>query len=336
MCNNRLKKKKHQLRRMRRELKRRKKQRKRNKRVLTRPNVEKKRRKIAKKRFVTKTAPKHFSFIDNTDDMLNYLLDCKRELHNYENILCDISNISELSSDAIAILAACINEDSFKGKYATIKGNAPTEKSLNQQFTESGFYKFVNPNNPLRNNQDKKRNLFHHESHYKVMPKVARDACQYISDGITEVTSDLYEMLIESMSNTNNHAAGKKVSGQTKWWLYTYNDPNGNIAYTFIDLGVGIFDSIPFSIYKKFITRKSNKDLALDLLDGKIKSSEKIDNNMRGRGIPQIASNSTKQHFLRAYIISNNVKIDLKSHSATELKNDFFGTMLYWEVSCNK
>ena len=58
---------------MRRELKRRKKQRKRNKRVLTRPNVEKKRRKIAKKRFVTKTAPKHFSFIDNTDDMLNYL-----------------------------------------------------------------------------------------------------------------------------------------------------------------------------------------------------------------------------------------------------------------------
>lgn len=56
----------------------------------------------------------------------------------------------------------------------------------------------------------------------------------------------------------------------------------------------------------------NNTDLVPDLLDGKIKSREKVDNKIRGKGIPQIAVNSNSQYFARAYIISNDVKINLK------------------------
>lgn len=48
--------------------------------------------------------------------------------------------------------------------------------------------------------------------------------------------------------------------------------------YTFIDLGVGIFDSIPVQVFKKIkrvIGLENNTDLVPDLLDGKIKSREK-------------------------------------------------------------
>ena len=70
-----------------------------------------------------------------------------------------------------------------------------------------------------------------------------------------------------------------------------------------------------------------------DLLDGKIKSREKIDNNIRGKGIPQIAANSSSRYFSRAYIISNNVKINLKDKTAEALNHNFFGTMLFWELT---
>ena len=38
--------------------------------------------------------------------------------------------------------------------------------------------------------------------------------------------------------------------------------------------------------YVTFFGIVKNKDLVKDLLDGKIKSREKVDNNIRGKGIP--------------------------------------------------
>ena len=68
------------------------------------------------------------------------------------------------------------------------------------------------------------------------------------------------------------------------------------------------------------------------MLEGKIKSREKIDQDIRGKGIPQIARNSDSEKIGRAYIISNDVKIDLKSKKAERLEYDFKGTFLYWEL----
>ena len=76
-----------------------------------------------------------------------------------------------------------------------------------------------------------------------------------------------------------------------------------------------------------------NADLVNDLLEGKIKSSKREDNDIRGKGIPQIANNSQKDIFKRAFIISNDVKIDLKSRRTEKLSNDFHGTLLYWELT---
>ena len=154
------------------------------------------------------------------------------------------------------------------------------------------------------------------------------------ADDKSEAIYQATEMIVEAMSNTNNHA-NKKQAGTTKWWLYTYNDPDGKTCYSFIDLGVGIFDSLPVSKYKKltnWIGISHNVDLVQDLLDGKIKSREIIDNNIRGKGIPQIARNSQQNVFGRAYIISNDVKINLKTRDAEKLKSNFQGTCLYWEL----
>ena len=289
------------------------------------------------KKPINKVSPDNLSLVDNTNAVIEYINDCKVLLHKKEKVVMDIENVQNLSPDAIALLAACANDANYSGKYGKLSGNAPKEPRLLKLFAESGFYKFVSSSKLMKSVQKQEVNLLHKESHFQVQPEIAKEACLYGTKHVfssTEPFSDLYEMIIEAMSNTNNHA-NKKQEGTTKWWLYTYNDPNGKTCYSFIDLGVGIFNSLPVNRYKKltnWIGISHNVDLVQDLLDGKIKSREIIDNDLRGKGIPQIARNSQQDVFGRAYIISNDVKINLKTRDAEKLKSNFQGTCLYWEL----
>lgn len=296
---------------------------------------------VLKKEPVNIETPQNFSFIDNTQQTLSFINQCRTKLHRNENVHCDISNVKELSADAIALLVACTNDPEFRGKYTRFQGNEPKNNELKRLFRESGFYKFVCTSKLMKTSQKVNSNLLHKESHYNVQPDIAKEACLYGTKhvfGNCRPISELYEMLVEAMSNTNNHASYKNKS-EIKWWLYTYNNPKGFTSYSFIDLGVGIFESIPVQAFKRFKKRigiSDNIDLVQDLLEGKIKSSIKNENAMRGKGIPQIATNSLNDTFKRAYIISNDVKIDLKTRVAEKLNVKFKGTFLYWELFNNQ
>lgn len=298
-------------------------------------------REFANRDYFPIIVPSNFSFIDNTDEMLQFIYNCQEALRINEKVECDLSKIDSLSSDAIALLAACTNDRTFLGKRGKIKGNAPKHADLQKTFIESGFYNHVNASKSLKGAHRKDNNLFHQESHFKVESDIAKKACLLGTRhvlGNERPFEDLFEMLVESMSNTNNHASNQQKDRQIKWWLYTYNNPNGNTQYTFIDLGIGIFDSVPatkFKRVKKALGFSHNVDIVSDLLEGRIKSREEVDNDMRGKGIPQIASNSKNPMFKRAYIISNDVKINLKSGTAEKLEANFLGTLLFWELGQN-
>lgn len=295
-------------------------------------------RKVAKQEYIDVKAPECFSIIENTEASLKYLKHCRKLLHNNQNVNCDISEVKELTSDAITLLAACTNNSKFRGNYANISGNAPKDESAKKLFVESGFYGFVKASKKMKDAQRKDCNLLHKESAFSVRSDIAKKACLYGTEHVFHnkmPIPELYEMLVEAMSNTNNHASAKS-NHKIKWWLYTYNNPSGFTSYSFVDLGVGIFNSIPLKILKrtwKGVNLINNVDLVEDLLNGKIKSSIKMDNNIRGKGIPQIAKNSKDSIFKRAFIISNDVKIDLKTHQASKLNVNFNGTFLYWELS---
>lgn len=291
--------------------------------------------------FMRMSAPSNFSFIGNTNEVLSYFISCRDQLKKHEKIEFDLSQVTTLSSDAIALLAACANDKVFLGKRGKIKGNAPKNKDCLREFIESGFYNHVNCRRIMKVAQRKDKSIFHKESHLHVQSDVAKRACLLGAEHVFESRTpipDLYEMLVEAMSNTNNHANCNDQSQQIKWWLYTYNAPSGSAVYTFIDLGVGIFDSRPVQIFKKIkkiVGWEHNVDLVEDLLSGRIKSREIVDNEIRGKGIPQMAENSRNHNISKAYIVSNDVKINLKTWSAEKLSNNFSGTLLYWELTNN-
>ncbi len=293
--------------------------------------------------YIDHKAPDNFSFINNTNEVLKYFNDAKKIFYKKENVNFDISDVSQMTPDTVALLVASIKSPKFTST-GNSKGNEPKKDDLKKIFSESGFYEHITKAVSFKKAQP--GNLLHKEFAQKVVEKIAKHACiigmenvfkKSKPDGQSYDTySSLYEILIECMANTHNHANLSK-QGECRWWLYVYNNPVTNsTSYTFIDLGVGIFKSAHTRNYVTKLLKVTglypNINLVDDLLAGKIHSRIEKDRELRGKGIPQIVGHSKDAWFKSFYIITNNVKIDLTNGLNESLDYDFEGTFLHWEL----
>lgn len=280
------------------------------------------------------SAPNEFSLVSNPEILIEYFNEAERILNEKRQIIFDISKIHTLTPDGITLLIAKINHESFH-KGIKILGNSPDDLELKDLFIQSGFYTYVDEKSPRPNNNTNL--LLHKETNNKVEPTIAKDACLL---GIKhtfnneEIYEPLYNILIEAMQNTNNHASILK-KGYYDWWLYVYNDPKSKItSYSFLDLGVGIFESLPVRNWKesvkKFLQLNSNLDLVDKLFSGDI--SSRTGKAERGKGMPQIYQCAQDKNIKEFIIISNDVYANLKTNQHRKLNTKFAGTMLYWEI----
>ena len=279
-------------------------------------------------------SPKHFSLIDNCEETIEYFNKAQRNLKKKNNIQFDISQVTKLTTDAIAVKIAKIKDEKFNSA-GMIYGNAPKDENLQKLFLQSGFYEYVSKTGYRPKNKAKL--LIHKITDNRVEPEIAKRACILGLEhtfGNNEIFEPLYEILIEIMQNTNNHAGESR--GVYDWWLHVYNHPNSNkTSYTFLDLGFGIFESLPVKSYKRSLLEKvglaSNVDLVSSLFAGDIKS--RTAKPERGKGIPQVYQCSKDPTFEKFILISNDVYADLKNEKYSKLRTEFEGTMFYWEIN---
>jgi hypothetical protein len=283
------------------------------------------------------SAPENFSLIENTNEVLKYFYEAKKLFYQKENLTFDISKVGSLSHPTIALLVASINNRNFTRK-CVVTGNAPETEELQKLFISSGFYDHVKSHVIVPN---KNGELLHKGRAKIVKEDVARDATLAgvkNTFGTSGTFDPLYDILIELMSNTGGHANPAKKN-TCDWWLYVYKDPKSNItSYTFLDLGVGIFESKEVKGYiAQFLkdTVHRNINMVDKLLSGEIKSRMIVDNEIRGKGIPEIVGYSKMAEFREFYILTNNVKINLKTGEREELSYDLEGTLVYWELQNN-
>lgn len=287
-----------------------------------------------KPKIIVKQAPSNFSFLENCDLMLEYLRDVHIELKKGKRILFDISKIKKLTTDAIAVLVAKLQDRGFT-MAQEVYGNEPDQEDLRKLFTQSGFFEHVKTEVFVPRNN--KKILIHKETNNRVEPDIAKEACMLGLEhiyGNNEIFEPLYEVLIEVMQNTNNHAG--EVRGKYNWWLHVYNHPEiKKTSYTFLDLGFGIFESLPVRTFKRnlleLIGFASNLDLVEKLFAGEIKS--RTARPERGKGIPQVYECSQNPTFSTFVLISNDVFADLKKNEYRLLSNKFNGTLFYWEIN---
>lgn len=294
-------------------------------------------RKLPKK-FIPHRAPSNLSLIDNTNETLAYFEEAHRLLHDGNNITLDISNVDNLTSPTVALMIACINNKDYLAG-SNVSGNAPVKPKLKRLFTESGFYEHVLTRGHFARGNE---NYLHKEMSRSVDSEVAMEATHTGTKhvfGNDNPFDPVYDTLIECMQNTNNHA-NIHQKGECYWWLYVYSDPESKKStYSFLDLGVGIFNSVKVRSYINKIKQKSpfhgNISLVDDLLSGKIGSRMTKDHVLRGKGLPQIFKDAQLKSFSSFYIIVNDVKIDLKTGTRVKLSSELKGTFLYWELVDN-
>jgi hypothetical protein len=285
--------------------------------------------------YVHHNPPANFSLIDNPHEVLDYFNRGEELFRKKNRVTFDIGTVSSLTPDTIALMVASLHTEEYTHGYG-YRGNEPKEPELAKLFQQSGFYKFVRTHHQ---STDSDGTMLHKERDHLVDPDVAMHASLIgVQNSFRNTTpfEPLYEVLIECMSNANNHANPSKPGG-CYWWLFVYSNPDTLItSYSFVDLGVGIFGSMRArGILQKLAQLTGwTRDISYadDLLQGKLHSRMEEDREIRGKGIPQIVSSASLPQFRRFNLITNDVYFDLKNGSAVELGSPMAGTFLYWEL----
>ncbi len=294
---------------------------------------EERKQKKANDTFIHKKAPSNFSFIENTEAVLEYFDELTGLFKKGKNVMIDLSDITNLTNDAIVLLLSFTRNRRITNG-VLVRGNYPQDQSLRKVFIESGVFKYGGddpdkPKNYILTRQNKRADG-------KIADEMIKRATKVIF-GQSGRCPGVYRALLESMANTCYHAKPREIGFET-WWLTVYHDKeNNHVSFAFIDTGVGIFKSTKMHDFRvKFNSLfgiSDNKELFKEIIGGRQRSSTKIP--YRGKGLPTIFKGLERNYYSNLKIISNDVKADLVKNEFSLLKNHFRGTFLYWELNPN-
>lgn len=282
--------------------------------------------------FTVITAPADFSIIKNPEAMISFMEIMRQELRKGKNIHIEMKDIKGISCEAIAYLLCNISDPKFcNGKSCT--GSTPSDAKIADIIKKSGFYTHVKSVNKA--DTDEYEKIFKRTGkkvELKFIEKIINFSTVLVYGQKTKV-GGIYRTLVECMANTRDHAsdAGKQ---HVPWWTTVYfNEQDKRACFTFLDNGIGIFKSIRLKkfvhIFTKTFGANPNKRVLREILEGTLPSSTGIP--YRGKGLPSIYRAFKRGQISRLIIISNDVYANLETGLFLELKNQFRGTLLYWE-----
>jgi hypothetical protein len=274
-------------------------------------------------------APQHFSFIDNTEGIVEFIESIRAGAAKQRNLLVDLRSVRILTADAIVVLLSEI----AKITNVTIFGNAPADPVLANMFTQSGFYGYVQaPRVPRQKGQGR----ITRKKSKVVDSKIAKDLIQFATStlyGSPRKLRGVYRVLIECMNNTIDHAA-RAADRPENWWATVYcENPLRRADFAFVDSGLGIFESVKvgrlLSIAKLFGMR-DNADVLQAILKGEVAS--RTGEPYRGKGLPSVYGVMKRGGLSKLIVIANDVYANISKWEFRRLTTPFGGTFWYWEV----
>lgn len=285
--------------------------------------------------------PLDFSFLSNpteTIDFFNSMIRIiTRKWRAPLKIYIDISNVHNLSIDALMYLLAIVNNvrNKFRSK-VSIYGNCPSNPNINKLFEESGFYNFVNSTSIVPIVKDS--NTIQIVSGKKSDTEIAKQISDFVSNkiGLSRTgCSFIYIMMIELMSNTHKHAYNESTLLYNRWYCFCrYDQIASKVSFTFMDTGVGIPTTVRKNFAEKldFFNIIGEHRYVTSALDGKFRTSTNL--LYRGKGLPRIREYCSTGKICNLRIITNraDVIVNGEKYNARELNSSLCGTLYYWEI----
>lgn len=285
--------------------------------------------------------PLDFSFLSNPTETIkffNSMIDIITQQRKSKlNIYIDISNVQNLSIDALMYLLAIINNlrNKFRNK-VFIYGNCPSDPNINKLFKESGFYKFVKSTSILPFVKDS--NTIQIVNGKNSDTEIAKQISDFVSNktGLTRTECNfIYIMMIELMSNTHKHAYNGSTLLYNRWYCFCrYDQSHSRISFTFMDTGAGIPTTVRRNFAEKLDIFKiiGEHRYVTSALDGKFRTATNL--SYRGKGLPRIRQFCSDGKICNLRIITNkaDIKVNGAKYDAKELYSSLCGTLYYWEI----
>jgi len=293
--------------------------------------------------------PLNFSIIDNPEETSSFFNNIINFITNKMNfgkkIFIDISQVSNLTIDALMYLLAVVNNlnDNFNNR-CRISGNAPEDQKVRKLFIESGFYDFVKHMNniPLSKNNDTVQIMSGENCDNSLAKRLCDFVCEKANIDI-KYCRFLYTMIIELMSNTHKHAyPEEKGILYPKWYCFAEYNKEDTVSFSFMDTGAGIPTTVRKSLVEKMAEKMNvlkpteENRYIVSALDGDFRTATLQDN--RGKGLPKIREFCSARKIINLHILANraDVKVFDFGYNSRDITTSLCGTLYYWQIDLSQ
>lgn len=288
-------------------------------------------------------APINFSFVHSTEKTVEFIRKIERSFSIKQKIFVNLERVEYIDNSAIIVLLSVMNL--FRSRGLGFGGNYPIAEDAAILLYNSGFLKSLfRGSRKLTYTFGKKNQLFTQENK-KVVASLGHPLM--IEVGFTifgerKIFKGLQRILLELMQNTNNHAVVDN-KGQKNWWLSVNHDrENNKVAFSFVDYGVGVFESLKskkegnkwFGAFEKVKNRLkygTNEEVLKLLLNGDLHMTV-TGKHFRGKGIPGMKQVLDRNQISNLHVITNDAYADVSGNNYKKLRNHFSGTFVYWDI----
>lgn len=293
-------------------------------------------------------APPCFSLVKNEIQVLNFLARLKQCLDNKQRVLVHLERVTLMTTDAIVVLLSSMVR--FKSNDIDFNGTHPINKRVKGILIKSGFFKY------LYNQYKDEENYEFNKKNSNIYTHGSKTVASLLADRIIESASNslwgeprrcqgAQKTLVELMHNTFDHASLQK--GEKHWWLSVeHNKKEKCVAFSFIDFGMGIYNSLENKnstdpMRKAWNTLKSLNPFAKSqveliklILKGELHRSQSGD-YYRGKGLAKIYDLCKGNKISSLCIISNKAYINVENNDYHSIKDEFQGTFISFKININ-
>lgn len=287
--------------------------------------------------------PSAFSLIHNAEESINAINKIEKAYAKKKKVFVELAKVEHISYGAIVVLLSIMVK--FKTNGLDFNGDFPRNKRAQKKLSDSGFFDFLYRD--IKNSDDYSLGTKIHTHANKVTDpqKTAKLLSQMSSQmwGEEKTYPNIQSLLIELMTNTQNHASNEPGVNKHWWLSANYDKEKDVIFFSFIDYGVGILESINSKSEKNCFHKalkklglllggKQDIDILEKLLNGEVHKIIESFEKHRGKGLPFIKKMNEENFISNLKIITNGVFGNITCNKYEELRNKLNGTYVYWEI----
>lgn len=291
-------------------------------------------------------APSHFSFVNNTGEMNDFLATLITHRRRERVVGIDASRITSFTPDAITVLLATLEANRPPSK-SRLTAKLPFDPDLREQWRSTSFEKYsrtglvqdyIDEDNRIEC-VGKEANMNISKATIGALSKlVGRD----VALGSIEQKSTLLivEALKDLVINVYQHAG--RPEGSCKWWLsVSPRLETETLWFCLVDAGVGVLRSERVSRWKSIELPRLIEKFSLEItsdcvilqkaVSGEIMFTETHEKH-RGQGLQSIKRLVNEKSVTKMYVITNEVWGDVVNDSFVSVPHETRGTVYVFET----